>query len=163
MLCTWLPIAMITMRTTTTIKVTISAYSLRSLKSRASATMKPSLRGEANGSSYGRDWTFGHWTEGPYARFRSGLSSSQGLSLTSLHSCGYDLPPPRVGWRRRYHALVKDSWFAGLLSLLGVVAGLCLWVLTIAISRGNISGNGWSLSGNGALVVPFGLGPALVA
>ena len=70
---------------------------------------------------------------------------------------------PGVGWGRRYHALVKDSWFAGLLSFIGVVAGFCLWVLTIAISRGNISGNGWSLSGNGALVVPFGLGPALVA
>src|SRR5713101_6154719 len=125
--------------------------------------MKPSLRGGANGSGYGRDWTFGHWTEGLYARFRSGLSSNQRLSLVSLHSCGYDLPPPRVGWGRRYHALVKDSWFAGLLSLIGVFAGLCLWGLTIAVSRGYLSGDGWSLSGNGALIVPFGIGPALVA
>jgi hypothetical protein len=44
-----------------------------------------------------------------------------------------------------------------------VVAGLCLWVLTIAVSRGGLHGDGWSLSGNGALIVPFGISPALVA
>jgi hypothetical protein len=58
---------------------------------------------------------------------------------------------------------VKDSWLAGLLALIFLIAGLCLWFLTIAVSRGNISGDGWSLSGNGALIVPFGIGPALVA
>jgi len=58
---------------------------------------------------------------------------------------------------------VKDSRLAGLLALIGVLAGLCLWVLTIAVSRSHLSGDGWSLSGNGALVVPFGLGPAIVA
>jgi len=58
---------------------------------------------------------------------------------------------------------LKDPWFTGLLALIGLIAGLCLWLLTIAVSRGNISGDGWSLSGNGALVVPFGLGPAVVA
>jgi hypothetical protein len=58
---------------------------------------------------------------------------------------------------------VKDSWFAGLLALIGLVAGLCLWGLTIAVSRGGVSGDGWSLSGNGALIIPFGIGPALVA
>ena len=62
-----------------------------------------------------------------------------------------------------YHAQVKDSWLAGLLVLLGVIAGVCLWVLTIAVGRANISGDGWSLSGNGILVVPFGIGPAFVA
>jgi hypothetical protein len=58
---------------------------------------------------------------------------------------------------------LKDPWFAGLVALIGLVAGLCLWLLTIAVGRGSISGDGWSLSGNGVLVVPFGIGPALVA
>jgi len=58
---------------------------------------------------------------------------------------------------------LKDPWFAGLIALIGLVAGPCLWVLTIAVSRGHFSGDGWSLSGNGALIVPFGTGPALVA
>ena len=58
---------------------------------------------------------------------------------------------------------LKDPWFVGLVALVGLVAGLCLWILTIALSRGNVSGDGWTLSGNGALVVPFGIGPALVA
>ena len=44
-----------------------------------------------------------------------------------------------------------------------MIAGLLLGLLTILLSRSDISGNGWSLSGNAALVVPFGVGPALVA
>src|SRR5207253_11449439 len=31
------------------------------------------------------------------------------------------------------------------------------------VSRLQIAGNGWSLSGNGALIVPFGIGPVVVA
>lgn len=58
---------------------------------------------------------------------------------------------------------LKDPWFAGLIALSGLVAGLCLWGLTIAVGRGHFSGGGWSLSGNGVLIVPFGIGPALVA
>ena len=58
---------------------------------------------------------------------------------------------------------LKDPWFAGLLALIGLIAGLCLWILTIAVSRAHLSGNGWSLSGNGVLIVPFGIGPAIVA
>src|SRR5205807_3501055 len=57
----------------------------------------------------------------------------------------------------------RDPGFTGLIALLGIVAGVLLWVLTIVLSRSQLSGNGWSLSGNGALIVPFGLGPALVA
>ena len=57
----------------------------------------------------------------------------------------------------------KDSRFAGLLAIAGLVAGIALWTLTAVLSRMNISGNGWSLSGNGALIIPFGLGPAVVA
>jgi hypothetical protein len=57
----------------------------------------------------------------------------------------------------------RDPWFTGLIALLGVIAGIVLWVLTIAAGRSGLSGNGWSLSGNGALIIPFGLGPAIVA
>src|SRR6202022_2814297 len=56
-----------------------------------------------------------------------------------------------------------DSRFTGLIAIAGVVAGIALWILTAALSRLQISGNGWSLSGNGALIIPFGLGPAVVA
>jgi hypothetical protein len=44
----------------------------------------------------------------------------------------------------------------------GVIAGMVLDVLTVLVARYGIEGNGWSLRGNGALVVPFGLGPALL-
>ena len=54
---------------------------------------------------------------------------------------------------------VKDPWFVVLIALGGLAFGLCLWILTIAVSRTHLSGDGWSLSGNGALVVPFGIGP----
>src|SRR5205823_9248244 len=57
----------------------------------------------------------------------------------------------------------RELRFAGLMALFGAVAGVALWLLTTVLSRSTISGNGWSLSGNGALIVPFGLGPAIVA
>ena len=57
----------------------------------------------------------------------------------------------------------RDPGFTGLVALVGLVAGVLLWILTIVLSRSRLSGNGWSLSGNGALIVPFGLGPAIVA
>src|SRR6266480_3404505 len=60
-------------------------------------------------------------------------------------------------------AAKRDPGFAGLIAALGVVAGVLLWILTIVLSRSNLSGNGWVLSGNGALIVPFGIGPAVVA
>ena len=44
-----------------------------------------------------------------------------------------------------------------------MIAGLLIGIITILLSRSQISGNGWSLSGNAALVVPFGIGPAVVA
>jgi hypothetical protein len=53
--------------------------------------------------------------------------------------------------------------FASLLALLGLVAGVVLWVLTIAATRAHLSGDGWTLSGNSALIIPFGICPALVA
>jgi hypothetical protein len=57
----------------------------------------------------------------------------------------------------------KDPPFTGLIVVTGVVAGIGLWILTMVLSRSHLSGNGWSLAGNGALIVPFGLGPAIVA
>ena len=53
--------------------------------------------------------------------------------------------------------------FAARVALVGALAGVALWLLTTLLSRSTISGNGWSLAGNGALIVPFGLGPAIVA
>src|SRR3982075_2748830 len=58
---------------------------------------------------------------------------------------------------------LRDPLFASLLALLGLVAGVVLWVLTIAATRAHLSGDGWSLSGNSALIIPFVIGPALVA
>jgi hypothetical protein len=52
---------------------------------------------------------------------------------------------------------------AGIAAIGGLLAGILLWMLTTALSRSQIAGNGWSLSGNGALVVPFGIAPAIVA
>src|SRR4030088_302917 len=57
----------------------------------------------------------------------------------------------------------RDPGFTGVIALLGAIAGAGLWVLTISLGRSNLSGNGWALSGNGALIIPFGLGPAVVA
>ena len=57
----------------------------------------------------------------------------------------------------------RDASFTGLIAILGVVAGALLWIVTIVLGRSNISGNGWALSGNSALIIPFGLGPAVVA
>lgn len=46
----------------------------------------------------------------------------------------------------------------------GVGAGLGLWLLTILIESSDLSGDGWSLAGNGALIVPFlGVPAVLVA
>ena len=50
-----------------------------------------------------------------------------------------------------------------MVTLVGVIAGLLLGLVTILLSRSDISGNGWSLSGNASLVIPFGVGPAVVA
>ena len=45
----------------------------------------------------------------------------------------------------------------------GLLAGIALDVLTVLVARYGPSGSGWSFLGNGALVVPFGLGPAVLA
>src|ERR1700674_4917683 len=57
----------------------------------------------------------------------------------------------------------RDPTFTGLITLAGALAGVLLWLLTYVLTRSRISGDGWSLSGNGALIIPFGVGPAVVA
>src|SRR5438093_7027460 len=57
----------------------------------------------------------------------------------------------------------QDWQFAVRIALIGVGSGVALCLLTTLLSRSTISGNGWSLAGNGALIIPFGLGPAVVA
>jgi len=57
----------------------------------------------------------------------------------------------------------RDPSFTGLIALGGAFAGVLLWLLTFVLTRSRISGDGWSLAGNGALIIPFGMGPAVVA
>jgi len=57
----------------------------------------------------------------------------------------------------------SDRWFTGLTVVAGIVSGTVLWLLTAIASRLHLAGNGWSLAGNGVLIIPFGLGPAVVA
>jgi len=49
-----------------------------------------------------------------------------------------------------------------ILAVFGLACGAGTWVLADSLSRTDIGGPGWSLRGNGALVVPFSLGPALL-
>ena len=48
-------------------------------------------------------------------------------------------------------------------ALTGVVSGAVLELLTVLLAAYGPSGPGWSLRGNGALVVPLGLGPSVLA
>jgi hypothetical protein len=48
-------------------------------------------------------------------------------------------------------------------ALAGLVAGAVIGVLTRLATESDIGGDGWSLSGNGALVVPFALGSGVLA
>jgi hypothetical protein len=63
----------------------------------------------------------------------------------------------------RPNSLSKEPSFAGLVALVGLVAGVILSIVTAVAGRSHLSGPGWSLAGNAALIIPFGLGPALVA
>jgi hypothetical protein len=51
----------------------------------------------------------------------------------------------------------------GVLAVLAVGTGLLLGLLTSLLASNGPAGDSWSLRGNGALIVPFGLGPALIA
>src|ERR671932_1689019 len=48
-------------------------------------------------------------------------------------------------------------------AIAGLLAGLLVYALTTAASQSDIGGPGWSLRGNGALIVLFGLLPSLLA
>jgi hypothetical protein len=58
---------------------------------------------------------------------------------------------------------MKDAWFTAIIALIGLVCGLCLWAVTTSVSHAHLSFFGWSLSGSSAVIIPFGIGPALVA
>jgi hypothetical protein len=47
--------------------------------------------------------------------------------------------------------------------LVGLLGGVAVVLLTAAASRSDIGGPGWTLRGNGALIVLFGLVPSLLA
>ena len=51
----------------------------------------------------------------------------------------------------------------GLAAVLGLLAGVLLDVTTFLVARYGPEAGHWSFRGNGALAVPFGLGPAIVA
>jgi len=44
----------------------------------------------------------------------------------------------------------------------GMLSGSVVWLLADRLSRSDVGGIGWSLRGNGALIVPFVFGPALL-
>src|SRR5919202_1453644 len=48
-------------------------------------------------------------------------------------------------------------------AIAGLLVGLLVYALTAAASQSDIGGPGWTLRGNGALVVLFGLLPGLLA
>ena len=48
-------------------------------------------------------------------------------------------------------------------AVLGVAAGVLLDVATFLVARYGPQADGWSFRGNGALAIPFGLGPAILA
>jgi hypothetical protein len=50
------------------------------------------------------------------------------------------------------------GWFG-----FGAAAGVALGLLTYLLAEQGPEGSGWSLRGNGALIVPFGFGPAVFA
>jgi hypothetical protein len=57
----------------------------------------------------------------------------------------------------------RPSSVLGLAILVSALAGVVVWLIMDALSRSSIGGATWSLRGNGALIVPLGLGPAILA
>jgi hypothetical protein len=47
--------------------------------------------------------------------------------------------------------------------VVGIIAGVFLDVAAFLVARYGPQADGWSFRGNGALAIPFGLGPALLA
>src|ERR1700736_3493676 len=51
----------------------------------------------------------------------------------------------------------------GSAAFVGIIAGVFLDVAAFLVARYGPQADGWSFRGNGALAIPFGLGPALLA
>jgi hypothetical protein len=58
---------------------------------------------------------------------------------------------------------VKTLALIGAAVLVGVIAGVFLDVAAFLVARYGPEAESWSFRGNGALAVPFGLGPAILA
>jgi hypothetical protein len=58
---------------------------------------------------------------------------------------------------------VKTFALLGWVLVIGAAAGILLDVATFLLGRYGPAADGWSFRGNGALVVPFGVGPAIQA
>jgi hypothetical protein len=58
---------------------------------------------------------------------------------------------------------VKTFALLGWALLIGALAGVLLDVATFLVARYGPAADGWSFRGNGALVVPFSVGPAILA
>jgi len=58
---------------------------------------------------------------------------------------------------------VKTFAVLGWALVIGALAGVLLDVATFLVARYGPAADGWSFRGNGALVVPFGVGPAILA
>jgi hypothetical protein len=56
----------------------------------------------------------------------------------------------------------RPSAIFSLAVLFSALAGVVVWLIMDALSRSSIGGATWSLRGNGALIVPLGLGPAIL-
>jgi hypothetical protein len=58
---------------------------------------------------------------------------------------------------------VRTFALLGWALVIGAVAGILLDVATFLVARYGPEADGWSFRGNGALAVPFGVGPAILA
>ena len=57
----------------------------------------------------------------------------------------------------------RAAGLIGSAAIAGLVAGVLLDVVAFLVARYGPQADGWSFRGNGALAIPFGLGPALLA
>src|SRR4029453_12444893 len=63
---------------------------------------------------------------------------------------------------RRSSAALTPASLLVMLAALAIGGALLWWVMDV-LSRSDVSGSGWSLRGNGALIVPLVGGPTLLA
>ena len=57
----------------------------------------------------------------------------------------------------------SPGWVVGWAAVIGLLAGVLLDVAAFFVARYGPEADGWSFRGNGALAVPFGVGPAILA